>query len=178
MTLLARAGTCSRSAQVIVRDPARSLDEQLPDNVDVVHCFHPDLHVRFRGMVDDHAKAEVLARSRGCIFPVTWHEPFGLAVVESLYYGSPVFGTPYGALPELVPSSLGVLSASSEVLADGVRRWETFDPEACHAHAREQFGARRMARDYLGLYEEVAGGATLNPELAPVEDRFRDLPWH
>ncbi len=285
VTLLAREGTQSRSAQVIVRDPTKPLDEQLPASTDVVHfhgevhetsmpllvtqhgnvlgvphpqsvfvsrrharnhgserfvhngldwslyppadlgvarthChflgkaawrvknvrgairvsrlaevrlvvlggrriglkmgprFHPDLHVRFRGMVDDRGKAEVLKRSRGLIFPVTWHEPFGLAVIESLYYGSPVFGTPYGALPELVPPSLGVLSASSEALADGVRRWETFDPEACHAHAREQFGARRMARDYLELYEQVAGGAILNPELPAVEDRFRGLPWH
>jgi hypothetical protein len=34
-----------------------------------------------------------------------------------------------------------------------------------------------MARDYLELYEEVAGGAILNPELPPVVDRFRGLPW-
>jgi glycosyltransferase involved in cell wall biosynthesis len=123
-------------------------------------------------------KAGVLARSRGLIFPVTWHEPFGLAVVESLYYGSPVFGTPYGALPELVPPPLGVLSASSEELAEGVRRWQSFDPEACHDHAREQFGARRMARDYLDLYRRVVGSETLNPDLPPVEDRFRNLPWN
>ena len=31
-----------------------------------------------------------------------WHEPFGIALIEALYFGCPVFGTPYGSLPEIV----------------------------------------------------------------------------
>lgn len=139
--------------------------------------FTPNLHVRFQGMVDDRDKAGFLARSRGLIFPVLWHEPFGLAVAESLYYGSPVFGTPYGALPELVPPTLGVLSPSAERLAEGLRRWDRYDPEACHAHAKHQFGARRMAQDYLRLYDRVMNGEALNAEAPRVTGQIRDLPW-
>ena len=56
----------------------------------------------FLGQVDDITKKYVIERSQGLIFPVKWHEPFGLAVTESLYLGAPVFATPYGSLPELV----------------------------------------------------------------------------
>ena len=60
--------------------------------------------IHFHGMVGGSEKTGLLNASRGMIFPVRWHEPFGLAVIESLYFGCPVFATPYGALPELVPA--------------------------------------------------------------------------
>ena len=60
--------------------------------------------IHFHGMVGGTQKTGLLNASRGLIFPVRWHEPFGLAVIESLYFGCPVFSTPYGALPELVPA--------------------------------------------------------------------------
>ena len=55
--------------------------------------------IHFHGMVGGSEKTGLLNASRGMIFPVRWHEPFGLAVIESLYFGCPVFATPYGALP-------------------------------------------------------------------------------
>ena len=72
-------------------------------------------------MVGGTQKTGLLNASRGLIFPVRWHEPFGLAVIESLYFGCPVFSTPYGALPELVPVHCGVLSDQASVLAEAVR---------------------------------------------------------
>jgi glycosyltransferase involved in cell wall biosynthesis len=62
--------------------------------------------VSFAGMVGGQVKLDLLQGSRGLIFPVLWHEPFGLAVIESLYFGCPVYATPYGALPELVPRNV------------------------------------------------------------------------
>ncbi len=134
-------------------------------------------HVRFLGMVGDREKARVIAASRGLVFPVTWHEPFGLAVIESLYYGCPVFATPYGALPELVTPDLGVLSAEQSVLAEALHGWRSFDRGHCHDVAAARFNAQRMAGDYLVYYQRVLDGERLNPPLPPVTDRFRDLPW-
>lgn len=59
--------------------------------------------IGFHGMVGGALKMQLLAASRGLIFPVRWHEPFGLAIIESMYFGCPVFATPYGAIPELIP---------------------------------------------------------------------------
>ena len=64
--------------------------------------------VGFEGMVGGQTKFDLLNGSKGLIFPVKWHEPFGLAIIESLYFGCPVFGTPYGSLPELVTSDFGL----------------------------------------------------------------------
>ncbi|MCW5232180.1 glycosyltransferase family 4 protein [Verminephrobacter eiseniae] len=132
--------------------------------------------VHFHGMVGGPRKMDLLNASRGLIFPVRWHEPFGLAVIESLYFGCPVFATPYGALPELVPAHCGVLSTRAAVLAEAVRN-NRFDRRACQAHVLEQFGAQRMARDYLRMYERVLAGETINARPPIIEDPSRALPW-
>jgi len=134
-------------------------------------------HVRFMGMVADQRKAEIMSASRGLVFPVTWHEPFGLAVIESLYYGCPVFATPYGALPEIVIPGYGELSARQDDLSQALSDWQRFDRRRCHEYVVQRFNARRMAEDYLAYYQRVVNGERLNPALPPVAERFRNLPW-
>ncbi len=120
--------------------------------------------VRFHGWVGQEQKRRILAGSKGLVYPVRWREPFGLALVESLYFGCPVFGTPYGSLPEIVPPDVGFLSASSEELAEAVRDAARMDPRRCHAHAVARFGVRAMADKYLEAYERVLAGETLHAE--------------
>ncbi|WP_198971270.1 glycosyltransferase [Xylophilus sp. ASV27] len=132
--------------------------------------------VRFHGMVGGEQKAGLLNGSRGMVFPVRWHEPFGLAVIESLYFGAPVFATPYGALPELVPPDCGVLADNADALAEAVRA-NRFDPRRCHAHVLEHFGAGRMARDYLRVYERVLAGEKLNATPPVIQGPARELAW-
>ncbi|MDI9575724.1 MAG: glycosyltransferase [Bacteroidota bacterium] len=67
--------------------------------------LNPNIH--FHGMVDDIYKAEIMNKSEALLFPVLWHEPMGLAVIESLYYGCPIIATPYGSLPEIVGNEFG-----------------------------------------------------------------------
>lgn len=131
---------------------------------------------RFHGMVGGQAKFDVMNGSRGLIFPVRWNEPFGLAVTESLFFGCPVFATPYGALPEIVSEECGVLAADAETLAEAVRA-NRFDPRACHDRAVRMFGADRMVADYLTLYERVIAGETLNAAPPMLTDLDRNLPW-
>ncbi|RKF22155.1 glycosyltransferase family 4 protein [Alginatibacterium sediminis] len=124
-----------------------------------------DSHVRFWGMVNDHQKADVMQSSKGLIFPVTWHEPFGLAITESLYYGCPVFATTHGSLPELIDSDVGYLSNVESELVQAVSDLQ-FSALRCHEYARDQFNADVMAKAYLDKYEKVLNAEVLN-ELGP-----------
>jgi glycosyltransferase involved in cell wall biosynthesis len=132
--------------------------------------------ISFLGMVGGEEKFSVMRRSSGLIFPVRWHEPFGLAVIESLYFGCPVFSTPYGALPELVPPDCGVLSPDGSVLAEAVSQ-SRFNPATCHAFVRERFSAARMAHDYLQVYEKVMAGEPLNPSAPCMTEPAHPLAW-
>lgn len=136
-----------------------------------------DRHVRFWGMVDNETKSRIMNRSAGLVFPVTWHEPFGLAITESLYFGCPIFGTPYGSLPELVTPETGVLSMRGDELIHAISSSREFSPVRCHAYARDLFNADKMAERYLEYYEQVLNGHALNSKVDTVNTNFRNLPY-
>jgi len=132
--------------------------------------------IEFHGMVGGNEKFNLLNSSNGLIFPVRWHEPFGLAVIESLYFGCPVFSTPYGSLPELVDKDYGHLSTSSVELADAINS-QSFDARRCHQYVLEKFNAQQMAKRYLEKYEQLLDGEMLSatpPHASAPEGR---LAW-
>jgi glycosyltransferase involved in cell wall biosynthesis len=61
-----------------------------------------DRAAHFHGMVGGAEKYNLMRNAKGLIFPVLWDEPGATAVIESLYFGLPVFATPYGCLVEQV----------------------------------------------------------------------------
>ncbi len=132
--------------------------------------------IHFYGMVGGEQKMQLLRGSSGLIFPVRWHEPFGLAVIESLYFGAPVFATPYGALPELVEAENGLLATSCQALAEGIGQFQVHRRRN-HERAQDLFGAERMAKDYLARYTDVLNGHTLNAQAPRMQVAAIRLPW-
>ncbi len=147
-------------------------------NVNMGFRFTTSMRTRFFGMVGGEEKNKLLNGSKGLVFPVRWHEPFGLALTESLYYGCPIFGTPYGSLPEITGDRFGFLSANAKELAHAIDEAD-FSPKECHEYAAETFNSRLMALSYLRMYERVLNGKTIhtqNPMLKEVQtEKF--LPW-
>ena len=141
--------------------------------------FTTNFNVSFRGMVDNDEKSDVMNGSKALLFPVRWNEPFGVAIIESLYFGCPVFGTPYGSLPELVPEEVGLLSNSERILTEALKHVDDFSKQLCHQYAIDNFNIGKMTRDYLKLYETVLNGGKLNV-VNPVLQELNQpkyLPW-
>lgn len=131
--------------------------------------------IEFHGMVGGTQKFSLLNKSNGLIFPVRWNEPFGLAIIESLYFGCPVFATPYGSLPELISEEYGYLSSSQASLFYNVINLK-FEPKDCHQYAVNFFSSTRMAEDYINKYEKILDDEKLNmnkPTSAPIENRLK-----
>jgi glycosyltransferase involved in cell wall biosynthesis len=133
----------------------------------------------FCGMVGGAEKNTLLDASKGLIFPVRWHEPFGLAIIESLYFGCPVFGTPYGSLPEIITEEVGFLSNKRKELTSAVENVEIFSAKRCHEYAVETFNSKKMAISYLEKYKKVILGETLNvnnPKIKEIQKQ-KFLDW-
>lgn len=126
--------------------------------------FTTTKYASFHGMVGAERKNEILNHSKGLIFPVLWHEPFGLAIIESLYFGCPVIGTTYGALSELITSEFGYLSNSQNELARAFQNLSSFNRNLCHAYASDMFNSGIMAENYLKLYDRILNGEKINVE--------------
>ncbi len=136
--------------------------------------FTPWPSIHFYGMVGGNLKLQLLNQSKGMIFPVRWHEPFGLAAIESLYFGAPVFATPYGALPEIVTTECGYLSNSLSKLSDAIQV-QTLDPLAAHHRAVNHFNHLAMARAYLEKYQRVLDGEPIHAVPPILENVSRTL---
>ncbi|MBC7886713.1 MAG: glycosyltransferase [Ferruginibacter sp.] len=138
-----------------------------------------DPNTRFRGMKGGEEKNTIINGSKGLLFPVLWNEPFGIAIVESLYFGCPVIGTPYGSLTELVPAEVGFLSAKKDELVNAVKNIDVYDRTVCHRYVMDNFTADKMTFQYLALYEKVMNGEHLNaiaPKLKKVQQE-KFLPF-
>lgn len=123
--------------------------------------------VKYKGFLGGLEKSYVINQSKALLFPVIWHEPFGLAIVESLYFGGPVFGSTYGSLPELIPSEVGVTSNSYSELIQAASNYRDYNRKYCHEYVCDNFSVRNMCDGYLSMYEKVLNGHQLN-EKNPV----------
>lgn len=123
--------------------------------------FNP--YISYKGMVGGERKNRLLNQGKALLFPVRWHEPFGIAITESMYFGCPVFGTTYGSLPELVTEETGLLSNSRSDILEAIYNIGSYDRRKIHQYVLDNFHAEKMAKDYLQLYEQVMNGQILNP---------------
>ncbi len=136
--------------------------------------------VFYHGMVGGNEKFKLMNESKGLIFPVRWHEPFGLAIIESLYYGCPVFGSKYGSLPEIISSDVGFLSNETDEIINALKT-NNFSSKLCNEYVVDIFNSRKMAEKYLKAYEVVLNGRTLNkkiPKQINTEGAFDLLPFY
>jgi glycosyltransferase involved in cell wall biosynthesis len=119
--------------------------------------------VKWLGWISDTQKKETLRRGSALLFPVRWPEPFGLALMEAMVTGSPVFGTPYGSLPELITEETGFLSNKKAELAGALKKYAQYDRQKIRNHVLNHYTHRHMAEKYLEYYMHVISGKTLNP---------------
>lgn len=140
--------------------------------------------VRYYGTASDATKRELLSKARCLIFPVRWHEPFGLSITEALASGCYVVGTPYGALPEIISPEVGVLSAQAAELAEAVRHPEHFTPLACRDRVlKGGFTLLDSAKGYVNCYERILANGSLGgpgeplPATQPGFVAKHLLPW-
>ncbi len=121
--------------------------------------LNPRIH--FHGMVNNEQKKLYIEQSEGLIFPIKWNEPFGLCLIESLYYGAPVYGTRMGSLPEIVTADVGWLGNNEQHITDFLNTFPSYSPQTCHEYASDLFNAHVMAVAYLDKYGKVLNGEQL-----------------
>jgi glycosyltransferase involved in cell wall biosynthesis len=140
--------------------------------------IHTSRLARFHGMIDDIEKSKILNSSAALLFPVRWHEPFGLSIIESMYFGCPVFGTTYGSLPELVQPEHGFLSNSPNNWLEPLLNRDNYNTKLIHSYARDRFNAMKMTKQYITYYEKVINGTAINTSVPyAAESKAGLLPW-
>ncbi len=114
--------------------------------------------VVYLGSIGPAERSRVLGESAVLLHPISFAEPFGLAVVEAMACGTPVVAFPLGALPELVDVGVtGFLPRDVEGAASAVALAAALDRTRIRAVAERRFGVDRMVDDYVEVYHRILG---------------------
>jgi len=116
---------------------------------------NPD--IEFIGEINDAQKPAFLSGAHALIFPINWPEPFGLVMIESMACGTPVIAFNCGSVPEVIdPGVTGFIVNDIDEAVAAVGKIHTLDRARVRATFDRRFTARRMAEDYVDLYETLA----------------------
>jgi glycosyltransferase involved in cell wall biosynthesis len=116
--------------------------------------------VEFIGEIGEADKEEFLGNATALVFPIDWPEPFGLVMIEALACGTPVIAWRNGSVPEVLEEGrTGFIVDRIDEAVDAVRRIPEIRREDCRGSFEDRFNARRMARDYVRIYQRLANAA-------------------
>jgi glycosyltransferase involved in cell wall biosynthesis len=112
--------------------------------------------VEFIGEINERQKSAFLGEARALLFPIDWPEPFGLVMIEAMACGTPVLAFRAGAVPEIIDEGVtGLIVDTLEEAVAAMPRVLSFDRATVRRRFEERFSARRMALDYLSVYEDL-----------------------
>jgi len=113
--------------------------------------------VEFIGEINDQQKPDFLSGAQALLFPIDWPEPFGLVMIEAMACGTPVIAFRSGSVPEVIEEGVsGFIVDDEDEAVLATRRLHRLDRAAVRATFDRRWTSRRMAEDYLEVYEELA----------------------
>ena len=117
--------------------------------------------IEFIGEIGDAEKPAFLGGARALLFPIDWPEPFGLVMIEAMAAGTPVIAWPCGSTAEVIEHGRsGFIVDSVEEAVAAVEAAARMPRAGVRAAFDARFTARRMALDYLDLYQRLLGAET------------------
>ncbi|MBF2066929.1 MAG: glycosyltransferase family 4 protein [Calothrix sp. C42_A2020_038] len=112
--------------------------------------------IQFLGEVSHEEKVKLLAGASVTLFPITWREPFGLVMIESMATGTPVVGMGLGSVPEVIAhGKTGYVCHSLEAMIEMVPQAMKLDRHICREYVVSRFSVETMADEYERAYSMV-----------------------
>lgn len=129
--------------------------------------------IEFVGEIREHEKNDFLGKAAALLFPVQWEEPFGIVMIEAMACGVPVIAYPRGSVAEIIEDGIsGFLVHDIDSAVEGVHRVAEIDRRVCRRRFEKRFTAKRMAQDYLTIYQGL-----VKPESNSIAITDGELRW-
>ena len=117
--------------------------------------------VTYIGPVGPAQRDALLGGAVALLHLVSFAEPFGLSVVESLATGTPVVAAPLGSMPEIVRHGrTGYLVRDDDEAVAALARVGELRRRDCRDDVEARFTAARMVADYAALFAGVRDGTS------------------
>lgn len=114
--------------------------------------------IQYLGEVSHEEKVQLLKNAAVTLFPITWREPFGLVMIESMATGTPVIGMALGSVPEVIAhGKTGFICHSLEEMSQAIPEAMKLDRQTCRDYILSRFSVQTMVNEYEQAYEMVLG---------------------
>jgi glycosyltransferase involved in cell wall biosynthesis len=112
--------------------------------------------VEYLGEANHFQKNALMGGAVATLFPITWREPFGLVMVESMAAGTPVIAMKLGSTLEvIVDSKTGFLCDTVDECVNAVSKVAELDRKVCREHVLSRFSVQRMTDGYEAVYQQI-----------------------
>lgn len=112
--------------------------------------------IEYLGEATHEQKCELMGNAVATLFPITWREPFGLVMVESMATGTPVIAMELGSTSEVIAhGKTGFLCHSVEECVAAIEPATQLSRKACREHVVNHFSVERMTDGYEAVYQKI-----------------------
>lgn len=112
--------------------------------------------IQYLGEVNHEQKNALIGNAVATLFTITWREPFGLVMVESMASGTPVIGMKMGSAPEVIAhGKTGFLCETVEECTAAIEKVATLDRYACREYVANHFSVKQMVDGYEAVYQQM-----------------------
>lgn len=114
------------------------------------------VEIEYLGEANHAQKSVLMGGAVATLFPITWREPFGLVMIESMVTGTPIIAMKLGSTSEvIVHEKTGFLCESVAeciVAIEPVRKLDRMD---CRQYAVDRFSVQTMVDGSEAVYRQI-----------------------
>jgi glycosyltransferase involved in cell wall biosynthesis len=112
--------------------------------------------IEYMGEANHEQKSALMGGAVATLFPITWREPFGLVMIESMATGTPVIAMALGSTPEVIAhGQTGFLCNNVEEFIEAIAKANQLNRYACRQHVLNHFSVQRMTDGYEAVYQQI-----------------------
>jgi glycosyltransferase involved in cell wall biosynthesis len=112
--------------------------------------------IEYLGEANHEQKNALMGGAVATLFPITWREPFGLVMVESMASGTPVIAMNLGSTQEVIAhGKTGFLCNSIEECVSAISKVAELDRFACRENVWNRFSVQNMTDGYEAVYRKI-----------------------
>lgn len=110
----------------------------------------------YLGEANHQQKADLIGNAVATLFPITWREPFGLVMIESMAAGTPVIAMALGSTTEIIAhGKTGFLCNNVDEFVEAIDQVGQISRQDCRDHVINHFSVQKMTDGYEAVYRQV-----------------------
>jgi glycosyltransferase involved in cell wall biosynthesis len=122
--------------------------------------------IKYIGEYSREEKSDFFGKAKALLYPIEWHEPFGLNIIESQACGTPAIAFDKGSAKEVIKNGktgyvIPFKDRRGKINIDGlvkaIKNIDKIKREDCRRWVEENFTAEIMVRNYEKLYYRLLG---------------------